>query len=137
VLLPAADAHRIVAELAPRFLDVPTVDRLLRFTKGAIRTHHGSIPVFAVEKQRREELVTGTRAALRGKGEESTAGKMARALLQTLPHRVVTGIALSEAECQRRLTLGLPYFFPVRRVSQDRLAVARSVVTHALRATRQ
>jgi hypothetical protein len=31
----------------------------------------------------------------------------------------------------------LPYFFPVRRVSQDRLAVARSVVTHALRATRQ
>lgn len=137
VLLPAVDAHRIVAELAPRFLDVPTVDRLLRFTKGAIRTHHGSLPVFAVEKQRREELVTGTRAALRGKGEESTAGKMARALLQTLPHRVVTGIALSDAECQRRLTLGLPYFFPVRRVSQDRLAVARSVVTHALRATRQ
>src|SRR5713101_207463 len=51
---------------------------------------------------------------------------MARALLQTLPHRVVTGIALSDAECQRRLTLGLPYFFPVRRVSQDRLAAARA-----------
>ena len=135
VLLPAADAHRIVTELAPRFLDVPTEDRLLRFTKGVIRTQHGSIPVFALEKQRRAALVAGTRAALRGKGEESTAGKMARALLQTLPHRVVTGIALSEAECQRRLTLGLPYFFPVRRVSQDRLAAARSVVTHVLRAT--
>jgi hypothetical protein len=137
LLLPSTDAHRIVAELAPRFLDVPTVDRLLRLTKGVIRTQHGSIPVFALEKQRREALVAGTRAALRGKGEESTAGKMARALLQTFPHRVVTGIALSEAECQRRLTLGLPYFFPVRRVSQDRLATARSVVTHVLRAIRQ
>ncbi len=137
LLLPSADAHRIVAELAPRFLDVPTVDRLLRLTKGVIRTHQGPLPVFALEKQRREELVAGTRAALRGKGEESTGGKMSRALLQTLPHRVVTGIALSDAECQRRLTLGLPYFFPVRRMSQDRLAAARSVVTHVLRATRQ
>jgi len=132
VLMPQEDAERVARELAPLYLDTPDPERLLRLVKGVIKGRKGNIPLFALERKRRAELALGTRAALMGKGEQSTAGRMARAVLHTLPKPIRTGVALCERDAQWRLQKGLPYFFPAKRAGRDRLAEARRVVLSAV-----
>ena len=90
-----------------------------------------------VEKERRAALFEGTLQALRGRGEQTTAGKMARALLQSLPRPVSTpGLALPTHQVQRRLTTGLPYFFPTKKTAAERYAEATRIVLAAWQAAR-
>lgn len=138
-LLAEDEAHGTVAELGLQFLPelANDPDRGRRFVLGALRDwlkqHRGVVlPIRAVAQQRRAALAEGTRAACVGHGEETTAGKMARALLLSLPRPIATpGLALPTCEVQTRLTKGLPYFFPTKRTATDRYAEAQRIVLAA------
>ena len=143
-LLAEAEAREVVSELGLRFLPelAAEPDRGRRFVLGALRDwmkHHRGVllPLRAVEKERRAALFHGTLEALRGRGEQTTAGKMARALLQSLPRPVSTpGLALPTHQVQRRLTTGLPYFFPTKKTAAERYAEATRIVLAAWQAAR-
>src|SRR5919197_1103233 len=109
-LLVEDEAHGALAELGLQFLPelANDPDRGRRFVLGALRDwlkqHRGVVlPIRAVEQQRRAALTEGTRAACVGRGEETTAGKMARALLLSFPRPIATpGLALPTCEVQTR-----------------------------------
>jgi hypothetical protein len=138
-LLAEDEAHGTVVELGLQFLPelASDPDRGRRFVLGALRDwlkqHRGVVlPIRAVAQQRRSALTEGTRAACVGRGEETTAGKMARALLLSLPRPIATpGLALPTCEVQTRLTKGLPYFFPTKKAAAERYAEAQRIVRAA------
>jgi hypothetical protein len=137
--LPPAQAQAVIAALGTQFLpDLATErERGRRFVLGALRdwltTHPGvSLPLRAVARQRSQSLIAGTAAAKAGRGEESTAGKMARALLLSVSRPLTTpGLSLSTWEVQTRLQTGLPYFFPMKMTTADRYAQAQQLVLTA------
>ncbi len=136
VCVPPAEAQVVIATLGPQFLPelLADADRGRRFVLGALRdwlTHHRGValPLRAVATQRRTALIHGVAAARAGRGEETTAGKMARALLFSLSRPLTTpGLALSTREVQARLRTGLPYFFPIKISAADRYAHAQRLV---------
>jgi len=132
-------AQAVIAALGTQFLpDLATErERGRRFVLGALRdwltTHPGvPLPLRAVARQRSQSLIAGTAAAKAGRGEESTAGKMARALLLSVSRPLTTpGLTLSTCEVQTRLQTGLPYFFPMKMTTADRYAQAQRLVLTA------
>jgi hypothetical protein len=139
VCVPPAEAQAVIATVGPQFLpELSTdADRGRRFVLGALRDwltrHRGvALPLRAVAEQRRQALFNGVAAALAGRGEETTAGKMARALLLSLSRPLPTpGLALSTSEVQARLQTGLPYFFPSKMTAADRYAHAQRLIRSA------
>jgi len=132
-------AQAVIAALGTQFLpDLATdPERGRRFVLGALRDwlvrHPGvPLPLRAVAHQRSQALIAGTAAAKAGRGEASTAGKMARALLLSVSRPLTTpGLTLSTSEMQTRLQVGLPYFFPMRMTTADRYAQAQRLVLTA------
>jgi hypothetical protein len=132
-------AQTVIATVGPQFLpDLSTdADRGRRFVLGALRDwlhrHRGrALPLRAMAQQRRLALHDGACAALVGRGEDSTAGKMARALFLSVSRPLPTpGLALSSSEVQTRLRTGLPYFFPMKMTTADRYAQAQRIVLAA------
>ena len=139
VCLPPAEAQVVIATLGPQFLpELSTdADRGRRFVLGALRdwltASSWSRPTAPRGgSQRRTALIHGVAAARAGRGEETTAGKMARALLFSLSRPLTTpGLALSTREVQARLRTGLPYFFPIKMAAADRYAQAQRLVLAA------
>jgi hypothetical protein len=139
VCLPPAEAQVVIATIGPQFLpELSTdADRGRRFVLGALRDwlrHHRGVPLplRAVALQRRTALIHGVAAARAGRGEETTAGKMARALLFSLSRPLTTpGLVLSTSEAQTRLRTGLPYFFPIKMSAADRYAQAQRLIRAA------
>ena len=139
VCLPPAQAQAVIAALGMQYLpDLATdPERGRRFVLGALRdwltSHPGVLlPLRAVARQRSQSLIAGTAAVKAGRGEDSTAGKMARALLLSLSRPLTTpGMTLSTQEMQTRLQSGLPYFFPMKMATADRYAHAQRLVLSA------
>ena len=139
VCLPPTEAQAVIATLGLQFLPelLTDADRGRRFVLGALRDwltrHRGvALPLRAVAAQRRTALIHGVAAARAGRGEETTAGKMARALLFSLSRPLATpGLTLSTSEVQARLRTGLPYFFPNKMAAADRYAQAQRLVRAA------
>jgi hypothetical protein len=137
--VPPAQAQAVIETLGPQFLpELSTdADRGRRFVLGALRDwltrHRGrALPLRAIAQQRRTALHAGACAALAGRGEDSTAGKMARALFLSVSRPLPTpGLALSTSEVQARLRTGLPYFFPMKMTTADRYAQAQRLVLAA------
>jgi hypothetical protein len=139
VCLPPAQAQAVIAALGTQYLPALATDpaRGRRFVLGALRDwltkHPGRLlPLRALARQRRHMLIAGTAAVKAGRGEDSTAGKMARALLLSVSRPLTTpGLDLSTSEVQTRLELGLPYFFPMKMATADRFAEAKRLVLNA------
>lgn len=132
-------AQAVIETLGPQFLpELSTdADRGRRFVLGALRDwlqrHRGrALPLRALAQQRRTALHAGACAALAGRGEDSTAGKMARALFLSVSRPLPTpGLALVTSEVQTRLRTGLPYFFPMKMTTADRYAHAQRIILAA------
>jgi hypothetical protein len=139
VCLPSAQAQAVITVLGTQYLpDLATdPERGRRFVLGALRdwlTRHPRVPLplRALAHQRSQLLIAGTIAAKAGRGEDSTAGKMARALLLSVSRPLTTpGLDLSTCEVQTRLQFGLPYFFPMKMATADRFAEAKRLVLRA------
>jgi len=139
VCLPLAQAQAVITALGTQYLpDLATdPERGRRFVLGALRDwltkHPGMLlPLRALARQRSHMLIAGTAAAKAGRGEASTAGKMARALLLSVSRPLTTpGLDLSTCEVQTRLQFGLPYFFPMKMATADRFAEAKRLVLNA------
>jgi hypothetical protein len=139
VCLPPAQAQAVIAALGTQYLPALATDpaRGRRFVLGALRDwltkHPGRLlPLRALARQRRHMLIAGTAAVKAGRGEDSTAGKMARALLLSVSRPLTTpGLDLSMCEVQTRLQFGLPYFFPMKMATADRFAEAKRLVLRA------
>ena len=129
----------MIATLGPQFLPelLTDADRGRRFVLGALRDwltrHRGvALPLRAVAAQRRTVVDPRGCGSSAGRGEETTAGKMARALLFSLSRPLTTpGLALSTREVQARLRTGLPYFFPIKMAAADRYAQAQRLIRAA------
>ncbi|NOT53536.1 MAG: hypothetical protein HOP18_02925 [Deltaproteobacteria bacterium] len=136
VCLAPTQAQAVIETLGPQFLpELSTdADRGRRFVLGALRDwlqrHRGRVlPLRAMAEQRRLALHTGVSAALAGRGEESTAGKMARALFLSVSRPLPTpGRVLAASEVQTRVRTGLPYFFPMKMSTADRYAQAQRIL---------
>jgi hypothetical protein len=139
VCLPLAQAQAVITALGTQYLPDLATDpaRGRRFVLGALRawlTRHPRVPLplRALARQRSQSLIAGTVAAKAGRGEDSTAGKMARALLLSVSRPLTTpGMTLSTQEMQTRLQFGLPYFFPMKMATADRYAHAQRIVLSA------
>lgn len=134
-----AQAQAVITTWGPQFLPelATDADRGRRFVLGALRDwlhrHRGrALPLRAIAEQRRLALHAGARAALAGRGEDSTAGKMARALFLSVSRPLPTpGRALATSEVHDRLRTGLPYFFPMKMTTAARSAQAQRIVLAA------
>ncbi len=148
VTMTREEAQTVLTALAPTlFPDVPQpIERVRRLVMGALKqwyVTHREIPLVVCAQRRRVLLLQATVEVLAGQSETggdmpvvSTARKFARAVLQTLPQPMLTGVALPSALAQERVTKGLPYFFPYREAGHDPLAAvletARAVVLRAV-----
>jgi transcriptional regulator with XRE-family HTH domain len=148
VMMTPEEAQAVLTALAPPlFPDVPQpTERVRRLVMGALKqwyVTHRELPLVVCAQRRRALLLQATKAVLAGTPETegetpavTTARKFARAVLQTLPQPILTGVALPSALAQERVVKGLPYFFPYREAGHDHLAAvletARAVVLRAV-----
>jgi transcriptional regulator with XRE-family HTH domain len=148
VTMTRDEAQAVLTALAPPlFPDVPQPsERVRRLVMGALKqwyVTHREIPLVVCAQRRRALLLQAASEVLAGQPETggatkavSTARKFARAVLQTLPQPLLTGVALPSALAQERVAKGLPYFFPYREAGHDHvaavLATARAVVLRAV-----
>jgi hypothetical protein len=116
----------------------PLAERMRRFVLGVVKkwlSKNGELPILTTARTKREALYQATLEVLSGHPEESTARKMANAVLQTLPDPIITVLPLPTKVAHERLSLGVPYFFPTK--NGDGFDEARRVVLGAVKQFRQ